>query len=149
MMSPIAIQSAKEAAERAAAGEGIKGSGRRRTEYTRPSIKDSILAAVSIDALADLRRNLVIAIAAGGMRKADDKTRSAWEEALWQRVVALILGAETAEEASYIYNVILRWPKLPHVAFAIEAALEVVGKILPSPAERLAREGITIEGVTS
>ena len=148
MMSPIAIKSAIAAQKRAATGEVIKGSGRRRTVYTRPAVVDLIRKCGSIQALGRLRGGLAFG-AFKGTVKPSEKTEREWERAFWGRVIELMLASNGDPCPTFIYNHQLRWHKSPAIEAAVQAAMVAAMAALPSPAERLRAQGITIEGITS
>lgn len=149
ILSPIAYKSAVEAQKRIAAGEVVKHSGRRRTEYRRPSVATLIQKCGSIQALGRLRSGLAYGAAAGNVNPSE-RTEREWERLFWKRVLELILSCkeDSPESPTFIYNHCLRWMKPAGVQEAIEAATEAVTAELPSQAETLRRKGIIIEGVT-
>lgn len=148
MMSPIAIKSAIKARDRAAAGETIKHTGNRRTEYTRPPIVEQIAKCASIEELGAMRMALSVGAYRGDVQPSE-KTEREWERAFWKRVLELMLTADGETVCpTFIYNYVLTWSKPAAVAAAIEAALEAVMPGIPNRTERLRRKGINIEGVT-
>jgi len=142
-MSPIAIKSARAANKRLEAGGTIKGTGTRRTEYKRPPIAALIGACGSVQALGRMR-GMLSKMAHEGRMTPSEKTEAEWERIFWKRVLVIMLSTQ---EPCFVYNYILRWPKPPHFAAAIEAAFEAQCRSLPSPTDRLRAQGITIEGI--
>ena len=117
------------------------------TTYRRPSIRDLFAQAESIDAVAKLRAQVQAVVAAGKM-DADATTRVSWHIAQWQRVVELMQAAPTGEALCYISCVSMSWWCPPEARAAIDQVFAARAKELPSPAERMHREGIVIVGVT-
>lgn len=116
------------------------------TTYIRPSVRTLIETAPDIDRLARLRQGLA-RVAAAGKMTAEKKTLDRWTLALWNRVGELLVAAPTPEQATYVANVVRRWPKAGAVERELEALLARHVAAMPSPAERWKAQGITIEGV--
>ena len=113
------------------------------TTYQRPSLTEVIAGAPSIQQLAAYRAEMAELFRAGRLSPSV-KTRRAWLDALWVRVMELIAGAGTPEEAALIYNTVLLWPKPASACALIEAIFARRVAALPSPAERLALMGVEV-----
>lgn len=106
--------------------------GRKLTSYRRPPIVQLIAKCGSIQALERVRRTLMYGAHIGKIEPSE-KTERAWEHAFWKRVIELILTADGVRVCpTFIYNHQLRWFKHPHVALAIETALELRCRELPT-----------------
>lgn len=139
-LSPIALASARVAHANAAGGIPIKGTGRKRTHYARPSIADQIARAPSIEDLAKVRDVLASAHAAGEI-DAGPGTRRRWNEALWVRVIELMSAATTPEAVTFVYSATLRWPKPAEIEAALAELMRERVAAMPAPALRWANGG--------
>lgn len=111
------------------------------TTYKNPSILTLIETAGSIDALAAMRAEMRRAYVTQEITPSD-KTARAWSDAFWVRVFELM--TEQPRSAPYIFNVSLCWEKPHGLHLALEAHLQQVTKDLPSDADSLRIQKISI-----
>ncbi len=137
MLSPIAAKSRREAIARGS----VKGTGRRVTTYTAPSIEERIAGAPSIFALCVARLALAELFRAGELTPSES-TRRRWNQALWVRVFELMLAAQTPEEATLVYNATMLWAKPDGVGEALEQRMARRVAAMPPPAARWRIEGV-------
>lgn len=121
---------------------------RKLTTYRHPSIADRLANARSIDEIAMLREVLQDLFRDGKLDPAG-KTVRTWHETMWARVTQLILAAATDEDACYVYNVALAWPKPAGLQEALATFLAAKVARMPNHVERLSRAGIIVEGVST
>lgn len=118
------------------------------TAYKYPSISDRLAAVTTIEQLAAWRVALQEAYQSGQL-KPSEKTVRTWHERLWEKVFALIATAPTPSAACFVYNVTLRWLKPEGMQEQLWRLLSARVAQLPNDVERLAHQGVTIEGVST
>lgn len=118
------------------------------TTYKNPSIADRLAAVTTIEQLAAWRVALQEAYQ-NGQLKPSEKTVRTWHERLWEKVFALIAAAPTPSAACFVYNVTLRWLKPEGMQENLWRLLSARVAQLPNDVERLAHQGVTIEGVST
>ncbi|WP_438482747.1 hypothetical protein [Oleiharenicola lentus] len=118
------------------------------TTYSRPSIEKQLLAVRTIEGLANYREALQEMFADKRMDP-EPKTVRKWNEALWAKVFELLLAARSASEATYIFNVQMRWEKSPVLEAAVDQHLAAVVERMPDDVERAAHNGVVIEGIST
>lgn len=98
----------------------------------RPSIRDLFATTGTIESLAEMRAEMLRALAAGEIAPSD-KTLLEWHEAIWVRVAELM--TLRPREAAFIFNLTLRWPKPPGLEDGLRQAVAELMAPLPTPAE--------------
>lgn len=121
---------------------------RKLTTYTRPSLADQIATAPTIERLGRLVVLLELGLTSGKLEP-EAKTINRWREALWRRIGELLVAAESAGEACYVFNATRAWPLPATVRAALEQLLAKTVARLPNDVELLARRGVVIEGVST
>ena len=96
--------------------------------------------------------NLMRTAIAHGLHKGsldpDRKTLDRWQNAVWGKVIQLMLQCERPGPLCYIYNSVRSWHKEPSVAQLLEHTFTTHIAKLPNDAQWLLQQGIEIEGVT-
>ena len=121
---------------------------RKLTTYKNPSIAEQLSACETILQLATWRVRLQEAYQSGALQPAR-KTVLEWQQRLWERVFFLVATAATPGDACFIYNVTLRWQKPAGMQEALWHVLSTRVAQLPDDVERFARQGVTIEGIST
>lgn len=115
-------------------------------EPARPPVARLIREAPDVETLEVIRHE-IFAIYLMGKLKASPRSMRVWETELWARVIELM--RQQPRRAPFIFTVTLGWSKPHELHLELEKLMREVTAPLPSDAELLRAQGITIQGITS